>query len=74
MEFPIVIITRKRWRELEGLARRAESAVDGLAHSVDDLRRHLSAMAGIVDDLRRDVRSLRRMLNKKERIWQYTGK
>ena len=74
MELPIVIITKKRWRELEARARRAESAVDGLAHSVGDLRGRLSAMTGIVDDLRRDVRGLRRMLNKKERTWQYTGK
>ena len=74
MEFPIIIITRKRWRELEARARRAESAVDGLAHSVDDLRGRLSAMTGIVDNLRRDVRSLRRIINKKERTWQYTGK
>ena len=74
MEIPIIIITRKRWRELEGLARRAEVAVDGLAHSVDDLRGRLSAMAGIVDDLRRDVRSLRRTINKKEKTWQFTGR
>jgi hypothetical protein len=75
MEFPIVIITKKRWRELEGRARRAEVAVDGLAHSVGDLRGRLSAMAGIVDDLRREVRSLRRMLNKKEKkTWQSIGR
>jgi predicted RNase H-like nuclease (RuvC/YqgF family) len=74
MELPIIIMSRKRLRELEGRARRADSAVDGLAHSVDDLRRRLSSMTGIVDDLRRDVRSLRRTINKKERIWQYTGK
>ena len=74
MKFPIVIITRKRWREMEGRARRAESAVDGLVHSVADLRGRLSAITGIVDDLRRDVRSLRKMLNKKERTWQFTGK
>ena len=74
MEFPIVIITRKRWRELEGRARRAESAVDGLAHSVDDLRGRLSAMTGIVDDLRRDVRSLRKITNKIEKTWKFTGK
>jgi len=74
MEFPIIIITRKRWRELEGRARRAESAADVLAHSVDDLRKRLSVTTGIVDDLRRDVRSLRRIINKKERIWRYTGK
>lgn len=74
MELPIIIISRKHWREMEGRARRAESAVDGLTHSVDNLRGRLSSMAGIVDDLRRDIRSLRRILNKKERIWQYTGK
>lgn len=74
MKFPIIITTRKRWREMEGRARRAESAVDGLAHSVDDLRGRLSSMTGIVDDLRRDVRSLRRIVNKKERIWQSIGK
>ena len=74
MEFPIVIITRKRWRELEGRARRAESAVDGLAHSVDDLRGRLSAMTGIVDDLRRDVRSLRKITNKIEKTWKFTDK
>ena len=74
MELPILIITRKRWRELEGRARRAESAVDGLAHGVDDLRGRMSSITGIVDDLRRDIRSLRRILNKKERIWQFTGK
>jgi hypothetical protein len=74
MEFPIIIITRKRWRELEAWSRRAESAADGLAHSVDVLHRRLSAMTCIVDDLRRDFRSLRRLLNKKEKIWQYTGK
>lgn len=75
MEFPIIIITRKRWRELEGRARRAESAVDGLAHSVGDLRGRLSAMTGIVNDLRRDVRSFRRMLNKKEKkTWQSIGR
>lgn len=68
MKLPIVIITRKRWRELEARARRAECAVDGLAHSVDDLRGRLSAMTGTVDDLRRDVRSIRRVLNKKEKI------
>jgi chromosome segregation ATPase len=75
MEFPIIIITRKRWRELEGRARRAESAVDGLARSVDELRGRLSAMTGIINDLSRDVRSLRRMLNKKEKkTWRFTGK
>lgn len=74
MEFPIVIITRKRWRELEGRARRAETTTDVLKHSVEDLRRRLSAMTAIIDDLRRDVRSLRKIINKKERIWQYTGK
>jgi predicted nucleic acid-binding Zn-ribbon protein len=74
MELPIVIITKKRWRELEGRAQRAESAVDGLTHSVDELRRRLSAMTGIVDDLRRDVRSLRKIINKIEKTWQYTGK
>ena len=75
MEFPIEIITKKRWRELEGRARRAEVAVDGLAHSVGDLRGRLSAMTGIVDDLRREVRSLRRMLNKKEKkTWQSIGR
>jgi len=74
MEFPIVIITRKRWREMDVRARRAESAADVLAHSVDDLRKRMSAMTGIVDDLRRDFRSLRRIVNKKERIWRYTGK
>lgn len=74
MKLPIVIITRKRWRELETRARRAECAVDGLEHSVDDLRGRLSAVTGIVDDLRRDVRGLNRMINKKERTWQYTGR
>lgn len=74
MEFPIVIITRKRWRELEGRARRAESAADVLAQSVDVLHRRLSAVTGIVDDLRRDFCNLRSLLNKKEKIWQYTGK
>ena len=74
MKLPFIIITRKRWRELEGRARRAEYAADVLAHSVDGLRKRMSAMTGIVDDLRRDVRSLRRMLNKKEKTWQYTGK
>ena len=74
MKFPIIIITRKRWREMEGRARRAESAADRLAHSVDDVRKRLSAMTGTIDDLRRDVRSLRKMLNKKEGIWQYTGR
>jgi predicted RNase H-like nuclease (RuvC/YqgF family) len=75
MEFPIIIITRKRWRELERRARRAESAVDGLAHGVDELRGRLSAMTGIINDLSRDVRSLRRMLNKKEKkTWRFTGK
>lgn len=74
MELPIIIITRKRWRELEGRARRAESAANVLARSVDDVRKRLSAMTGIVDDLRRDIRSLRRTINKKEKIWQYTGK
>ena len=68
-------MSRRRWRELEARARRAEVAVDGLAHSVDDLRRRLSAMTGIVDDLRREVRSLRRMLNKKEKkTWQSIGR
>jgi hypothetical protein len=74
MEFPIVIIKRKRWRELEGRARRAKSAVDGLAHSVEDLRGRLTSVTGIVDDLRRDIRNIRRILNKKERTWQYTGR
>ena len=74
MELPIIIITRKRWRELEGRAQRAESAVDGLVHSVADLRGRLSAVTGIVDDLRRDVRSLRKIINKIEKTWQYTGK
>ena len=67
-------MSRKRWRELEGRAEQAESAVDGLTHSVDELRGRLSAMTGIVDDLRRDVRSLRKIINKIEKTWQYTGK
>lgn len=74
MKFPIIVITRKRWHELEARARRAESAADGLEHSFDDLRGRLSAVTGIVDDLRRDVRGLNRMINKKERTWQYTGR
>ena len=75
MEFPIVIITRKRWRETEARARRAQAVADGLSHSVDDLRARLSAMAGMLDGLRRDVRSLRRMLNEKDKkIWRFTGK
>ena len=67
-------MSRKRWRELEGRAERAESAVDGLKRSVDDLRQRLSSVTGIVDDLRRDVRSLRKIINKIEKTWQYTGK
>jgi len=67
MEFPIIIITRKRWREMEARARRAQAVTDGLSHNVDDLRYRLSAMTGMLDGLRRDVRSLRRMLDKKRR-------
>ena len=67
-------MSRKRWRELEARAQRAESAVDGLTRNVDDLRKRLSATTGIVDDLRRDVRSLRKIINKIEKTWQYTGK
>lgn len=75
MEFPIIIITRNRWRETEARARRAQAVADGLSHSVDDLRSRLSAMAGILDGLRRDVRSLRRMLNEKDKkTWRFTGK
>lgn len=75
MEFPIIIITRKRWREMEARARRAQAVADGLSHGVDDLRSRLSAMAGTIDGLRRDVRSLRRMLNEKDKkIWRFTGK
>ena len=75
MEFPIVIITRKRWRETEARTRRTQTIVDGLSHSVDDLRSRLSAMAGMLDGLRRDVRSLRRMLNEKDKkTWRFTGK
>lgn len=56
-------------------ARRAQAVADGLAHGVDDLRSRLSAMSGTIDGLRRDVRSLRRMLNEKnKKIWRYTGK
>lgn len=70
-----MIITRKRWRELEGRARRTQTVVDGLSHSVDDLRARLSAMAGMIDGLCRDVRSLRRMLNEKDKkTWRFTGK
>jgi len=75
MEFPIVIITRKRWREMEARARRAQTVANELSHSVDDLRARLSAMAGMIDGLRRDVRSLRRMLDKKDdKLWRFTGK
>ena len=75
MEFPIVIITRKRWRETEARTRRTQTIVDGLSHNVDDLRSRMSAMAGMLDGLRRDVRSLRRMLNEKDKkTWRFTGK
>lgn len=55
-------------------ARRAQSSVDGLSRDVEDLRCRLSRVNGCIDELRRDVCSLRRMFNKKERLWQYTGK
>ena len=60
---------------MEVRARRAQTIADGLSHSVDDLRSRLSAMAGMLDGLRRDVRSLRRMLNEKDKkAWRFTGK
>ena len=74
MRLPIVIISRKRWREMTERARRAQSDVGGLSRDVDDLRCRLSRVNGCIEELRRDVRSLRRMLNKKERSWQYIGK
>lgn len=75
MEFPIVIIMRKRWREMERRAQRAQTVTDRLSHNVEDLRSRLSAMADTIDGLRRDVRSLRRMSNKKDnKLWRFTGK
>ena len=60
---------------MEVRARRAQTISDGLSHSVDDLRSRMSAMSGMLDGLRRDVRSLRRMLNEKDKkIWRFTGK
>ena len=74
MRLPIVIVSRKRWKEMTERARRAQSDVDGLSRDVDALRCRLSRVNCYIDELRRDLRSLRRMLNKKERSWQYIGK
>ena len=60
---------------MERRAQHAQTVTDGLSHSVEYLRSRLSAMTGTIDDLRRDVRSLRRMLNKKDdKLWRFTGK
>lgn len=60
---------------MEARARRAQAVADGLSHDVGDLRTRLSAMADTIDGLRRDVRSLRRMLNEKDKkTWRFTGK
>ena len=60
---------------MERGAQRAQAVTDRLSHNVEDLRSCLSAMAGTIDGLRRDVRSLRRMLNEKDKkTWRFTGK
>ena len=60
---------------MERRAQRAQTATDRLSHNVEDLRTCLSAMADTIDSLRRDVRSLRRMSNKKDnKLWRFTGK
>lgn len=77
MEFSIVIITRKRWREMSERAARAEHAVDVLIHRIDTIRDGLAAVERTADGLRLDVRDIRRKLNEKQRqSWPhgtYTG-
>lgn len=67
MEFPIVIITGKRWREMSERAARAERAFDALIHRIDTIRDGLAAVERTADGLRLDVRDIRRKSNEKQR-------
>lgn len=81
MEFPIKIITAKRWRELTARAERQDAAVADLQRIVDGLQRTAAGQASRIEDVDRrtratdrEVSDLRLCNRKNKKLWQYTGR
>lgn len=67
MEFPIMIITRKRWREMEVRAERKEQHISTLSQRINIIQSEMASVQRAVDALRSDVKNIRRKLNEKQR-------
>lgn len=67
MKFPIMIITRKRWREMDVRAERTEQHISTLSQRIGVILSEMASIQRAVDALRSDVKNIRRKLNEKQR-------